>query len=84
MSIADQGPGIAPDDLENIKIKLYKGKGAVRGSGIGLAVVEEIMRAHEGTLEILSEEGDGTCVVMRFPLHQYGAAAKEAEAKEKE
>ena len=34
--------GISPEDLENVKLKFFKGKGAVRGSGIGLAVVDEI------------------------------------------
>ena len=35
VNISDEGRGIAPDDLENVKVKFFKGKGAVRGSGIG-------------------------------------------------
>ncbi|MDL2325135.1 HAMP domain-containing histidine kinase [Ruminococcaceae bacterium OttesenSCG-928-A16] len=73
VTIADQGLGIAPEDLENIKLRFYKGKGATRGSGIGLAVVEEIMQAHGGGLDITSETGKGTQVVLRFPLHKLGA-----------
>ena len=68
MNITDEGPGIAPEDLENVKVKFYKGKGAVRGSGIGLAVVDEIVRAHGGSLELQSELGKGTTVTVRLPL----------------
>lgn len=71
--ITDEGRGIAEDDLESVKQKFYKGKGAVRGSGIGLAVVDEIVRAHGGRLHIESELveselGEGTSVALFFPL----------------
>ncbi len=69
ISIADEGPGIAPDDLENVKQKFFKGKGAVRGSGIGLAVVDEIVAAHGGGVEIQSELGRGTTAIVRLPLY---------------
>ena len=69
VSIMDQGPGISPEDLENVRIKFYKGKGAVRGSGIGLAVVDEIMQAHGGALDIQSEVGHGTTVTLRLPIY---------------
>ena len=68
VSIADEGQGIAPEDLENVKLKFYKGKGAVRGSGIGLAVVDEIVTAHGGAVEIQSEQGRGTTAIVRLPL----------------
>lgn len=67
--IKDEGQGIQPDDLEHIKQKFYKGKGALRGSGIGLAVVDEIMQVHGGALEIASEVNRGTEVTLRLPLH---------------
>ncbi|MFV0413987.1 MAG: sensor histidine kinase [Oscillospiraceae bacterium] len=69
IDIADEGQGIAPEDLENVKVKFYKGKGAVRGSGIGLAVVDEIMRAHGGEMKIQSKVGQGTRVTLQLPLH---------------
>ena len=47
----DQGRGIPPEDLENVKTKFYKGSNSVRGSGIGLALVDSIMTALDGTLD---------------------------------
>ncbi|MDL2218759.1 HAMP domain-containing histidine kinase [Ruminococcaceae bacterium OttesenSCG-928-O06] len=69
VQVEDEGQGISPEDLENVKVKFYKGTGAVRGSGIGLAVVDEIMHQHAGTLEIESEVQRGTIVTLCFPLH---------------
>lgn len=70
VNVIDQGQGIAPEDLENVKTKFYKGKGAVRGSGIGLAVVDEIVSAHGGALELQSRVGQGTTVTVRLPIAQ--------------
>ena len=78
--IADEGPGISQEDLENVKVKFYKGQGAVRGSGIGLAVVDEIMSAHGGGLEITSEQNKGTEVTLRFPLYKKGDKPGEAKS----
>ncbi len=66
--VQDEGRGILAEDLENVTVKFYKGKGALRGSGIGLAVVDEIINAHGGTLSLQSEKGTGTIVSLRFPL----------------
>ena len=79
VNITDQGQGIAPEDLENVKVKFYKGKGAVRGSGIGLAVVDEIVTAHGGGVEIQSELGHGTTVTVRLPLYKKGDKTPEPE-----
>ncbi|MFR4724234.1 MAG: sensor histidine kinase [Faecalibacterium sp.] len=57
MEIIDQGRGIPPEDLENVKTKFYKGSNSVRGSGIGLALVDSIMTALDGTLDIKSTLG---------------------------
>ncbi|MEG1744408.1 MAG: HAMP domain-containing sensor histidine kinase, partial [Ruthenibacterium sp.] len=73
VQITDEGRGISPEDLENVKIKFFKGKGAVRGSGIGLAVVDEIARAHGGRAEIESELGKGTTVTLCLPVYQNGS-----------
>lgn len=70
--VQDEGRGIAPDDLENVKLKFFKGKGAVRGSGIGLAVVDEIVAALDGSVDIASTLGKGTTVTVRLPLYTPG------------
>ncbi len=66
--VSDTGCGIAPDDLEHIKQKFYKGKDAVRGSGIGLAIADEIVLAHGGRLDIASTPRVGTTVTVILPL----------------
>lgn len=69
VEIFDQGRGISPSDLINVKSKFYKGKNAVWGSGIGLALVDEIMDAQNGTLDIRSTLGRGTVVTLGLPLY---------------
>lgn len=72
VTIADQGRGILPEDLANVKLKFFKGKGAVQGSGIGLAVVDEIMTALDGAADIDSKPGVGTTMTLRLPLYRPG------------
>ena len=66
--IRDYGPGIPEEELPFIKNKFYKGSSKARGSGIGLAVCEEIISHHEGTLEIGNAEGGGCLVTIRLPI----------------
>ncbi len=70
IEVLDQGKGIAPEELQQVKTKFFKGKNAVRGSGIGLALVEEIMTALDGTIDISSTLGKGTVVTLGLPLHE--------------
>lgn len=65
--VSDNGCGISAEDLPKVKEKFYKGNTTRRGSGIGLAVVDEIVRLHNGTLEIESAEGAGTRVTISLP-----------------
>jgi signal transduction histidine kinase len=65
--VSDTGCGIDAQDLEYIKQKFYKGKDAVRGSGIGLAIADEIVTAHGGRLEISSTLRVGTTVTIFLP-----------------
>ena len=69
VEIIDQGRGIPPEDLENVKTKFYKGSNSVRGSGIGLALVDSIMTALDGTMDIQSTLGRGTVVTLGLPLY---------------
>lgn len=66
--IADNGCGIPAEHLPKIKQKFYKANQTVRGSGIGLAVADEIIRLHKGTLTIDSVEKVGTTVTITLPL----------------
>lgn len=66
--VSDTGCGIAPEDIPNVKKKFYKANIQVRGSGIGLAVVDEIIRLHEGVFEINSELDVGTTVTIILPI----------------
>ena len=68
ITIEDKGAGIHPDDLASIKNKFFKGRGAVAGSGIGLAVVDELCRAQGGDFIVESEYGTGTTAIVKFPL----------------
>lgn len=72
VSVRDQGRGISPEDLEKVKVKFFKGKNSVRGSGIGLAVVDAIVTALGGTTDITSTLGQGTTVLITLPLYHPG------------
>jgi len=65
--ISDTGCGIPKSDLSRVKEKFFKGNSTRRGSGIGLAVSDEIICLHGGTLEISSEENKGTTVTIALP-----------------
>lgn len=68
ISIADTGSGISDKDLPHVKNKFYKGDSTRRGSGIGLAVADEIVRMHGGSLDISSKKGAGTTVIIALPM----------------
>ncbi len=70
VTVEDRGCGISPEDLPKIKKKFYKGNLTRRGSGIGLAVVDEIVTMLGGTFEIKSQLGFGTTVTLTFPIMQ--------------
>ena len=67
ITVEDDGCGIAESDLAKIKTKFYKANNTVRGSGIGLAVADEIITAHGGSLEIKSELGKYTRAEITLP-----------------
>ena len=81
VAISDNGCGIPPEHLPNVKKKFYKANQTVRGSGIGLALADEIMRLHSGSLEIESHENVGTVVTIRIPafLEKAPDAAQDTE-----
>ncbi len=68
VSISDTGVGIAAQDLDRVKEKFFKANKTVRGSGIGLAVADEILKQHNGLLLVDSTEGIGTTVTVVLPV----------------
>ena len=69
ITIRDFGPGVAEDELENLKMKFYKGSNSKeRGSGIGLAVCEEIIKYHGGSLELSNADDGGFLVTIILPI----------------
>ena len=65
--IRDFGPGIPDEELPHVKMKFYKGSSKARGSGIGLAVCEEIVSMHGGSLTLENADGGGTLVTISIP-----------------
>ncbi len=63
----DEGCGISAGDLPFVKEKFFKANKTVRGSGIGLAVSDEIVQMHNGILEVDSVENEGTTVTITLP-----------------
>lgn len=70
VDVSDTGCGISPQDLPKVKTKFYKANHTRRGSGIGLAVADEIVTLHGGKLEIFSEQGVGTTVTITLPVQK--------------
>ena len=68
--IRDFGPGIPEDELPLVKKKFYKGSSKARGTGIGLAVCDEIITMLSGKLELTNAEGGGTLVTIQLPTAQ--------------
>jgi signal transduction histidine kinase len=68
--IRDYGPGIPEDEIPLVKHKFYKGSSKARGSGIGLAVCEEIVQMHDGSLTLENAKGGGTLVTVSLPITQ--------------
>ena len=68
--IRDFGSGIPEDELSLVKKKFYKGSSKARGSGIGLAVCDEIVQMHGGDLILENAAGGGTLVTVRLPASE--------------
>ncbi|RLB15555.1 MAG: hybrid sensor histidine kinase/response regulator [Deltaproteobacteria bacterium] len=72
ISVSDTGYGIAPDELPRIFDKFYRAKTEktrnIVGTGLGLPIVKSIVEAHNGTVEVESEEGVGSTFYVRLPI----------------
>ena len=70
VQIRDFGSGIPEDELPLVKKKFYKGSSKARGTGIGLAVCDEIVQMHGGQLKLENAPECGTLVTVRIPASQ--------------
>ncbi|URD52427.1 ATP-binding protein [Chroococcidiopsis sp. CCNUC1] len=72
LQIQDTGTGIAPEELPHLFERFYQVRGAQarthEGSGIGLALVHELIRLHVGSVDVSSVVGQGTCFTVTIPL----------------
>ena len=66
--VRDYGPGIPEEELPFVKQKFYKGTSRARGSGIGLAVCDEIVGLHGGAFTIGNADGGGAVVTIKLPV----------------
>ena len=73
ISVCDNGPGMSPDVQAQLGDGFFTTK--PQGTGLGLAVVRAVARAHGGELEIRSVPGQGTCASVLLPLHERGVDA---------
>ncbi len=72
ISISDQGSGISPEDLAHIFDPFYTTKEVGQGTGLGLSIAQGIVSEHDGSIEVESTLGQGTCFRLNFPLDNPG------------
>lgn len=70
IEVVDNGPGIPGEDLPHIFEELYRGENArgSPGSGLGLALVQAVIKRHKGTIDVRSRPGQGAAFTVRLPL----------------
>jgi two-component system, OmpR family, sensor histidine kinase TctE len=67
VSVADRGPGVSQEDRQRIFERFWRGKGAPsHGAGLGLAIVTEIMKAHDGTVRAEDGPNGGSVFTLTF------------------
>jgi two-component system phosphate regulon sensor histidine kinase PhoR len=74
LSVRDEGPGIAEQDIPRVFERFYKGEASRAGVGVGLglAIVKHLVRAHGGTASALSAAGEGATFTVRLPKQFVG------------
>ena len=74
ISVQDSGPGVPKELQAKIMEPFFTTRS--QGTGLGLAVVQMVCRAHDGRLELISEQGDGACFTICIPLERVQAEAQ--------
>ncbi|WP_408646415.1 ATP-binding protein [Thauera phenolivorans] len=70
IEVADRGPGIPEEEVERLRqpfSRLEVARSNTKGAGLGLAIVERVMRSHQGRLDLLPREGGGLRAILRLP-----------------
>jgi signal transduction histidine kinase len=77
LEVQDHGPGIPESEQKNIFDQFYRGSAASdsRGVGLGLYLVSQTMKAHDGSVELHSEAGKGSTFRLIFPIHKTETAS---------
>jgi signal transduction histidine kinase len=84
IAIEDRGLGIPRGEIDRIRERYYRASnvGSIPGTGMGLHLVDEVVRQHGGRLEIQSEEGRGTRIAVFLPADGPGEAAELSHAQD--
>ncbi|HEX9899065.1 MAG TPA: ATP-binding protein [Candidatus Methylomirabilis sp.] len=81
--ILDAGKGMTAEELDRVFEPFFSTKGREHGTGLGLPIVEEIVRAHRAEIEMLSIPGRGTEAIVRLPLAGEDATTRESILQER-
>ncbi|MCX6923318.1 MAG: HAMP domain-containing sensor histidine kinase, partial [Verrucomicrobia bacterium] len=67
ISVRDDGPGILPETLPKIFQAYFSTKGARQGTGLGLNIVQRLIKESKGALHVHTQVGKGTCFTVYLP-----------------
>jgi signal transduction histidine kinase/pSer/pThr/pTyr-binding forkhead associated (FHA) protein len=73
--ISDTGCGIKPEDIQRIFTPLFTTKGEGKGTGLGLSISQDIIKSHNGAIEVESVPGKGTTFIIRLPSTNQSSSA---------
>jgi signal transduction histidine kinase len=73
--ISDTGCGIKPEDIQRIFTPLFTTKGEGKGTGLGLSISQDIIKSHNGAIEVESVPGKGTTFIIRLPSANQSSSA---------
>jgi len=73
LQVRDSGQGISEADLPKVFDPLFTTK--AKGIGMGLAIVSQIVRRHEGTIDVTSKQGEGTTFTITLPVYNEGSVS---------
>ena len=83
VEVQDEGIGMTPEELAHVTERFYRAdkSGAIPGTGLGMAIVKEIIELMGGSLQLASEPQRGTCVTVRLPTIASPPAQAQAQAQ---